>query len=699
MVQGIAFAGLVNELSDARRPALLGALLERQLSGTLLNWMLHLVVLTLLGMRSIADERRSGEWELLITAGVGEPIAVIGKWLAASTMYALLWLPTLSHWAVLALFRVDAGRWDYASLATGYVGAIAVGAALLAWVVAASAVSSSNLAAGGLGFGFVLAVLFVGELSNLAPDVAAAHRQVSRAFEHAGLRSHLARFARGELDLAALEYVAGLAICGLSLAVALACVGRRRRREVVERLLATLLLAAIVVLTGILALRYPFRLDLSADQRNSIDPATRAVVAELPSRATLTIIEPSLGGLESLYAEVARVASRMAQAGPLAVRTVDPLSVPGGLDAAARLAGVEARALAQSGGVVVELGQRRRIVNVLELATFDRTASGAPLVEELSIERSLSGALAELSRRKPLSICASTGHGELSLTVADSAGNDWTTVGNRLRADGITIVEVGPFVGFDACAAVVVAGPTVPWTASEALAVEGYVRGGGGLLVAAAGRPALNGPRLAATGLEGVLAAQGLGLPAAVAVDPSLAVREIPGALLVVSGYSDHEINRGFAAARRTLWFQPRVVSTDRGAVSLISASADSWGERDLEHGPPDRSDADLAGPVSLAALGSTRRVIAIGSAESMSNAVLRGDASAGDLWLVQALKYVAGQAPLNVSVETRAAAQVRLAMTTQERRMVVGLAVVAIPLVWLILGGALVVWRRRSHA
>src|SRR5690606_3116146 len=115
VVQGVAFAGLVGALSDPRRPAPLGALLEGQLAGTLLTWVLSLVVLTLLGMRAIADDKRSGAWELLLTAQVGEGAAVVGKWLAAATIYALLWIPTLVYLGVVALYRVDDGGWDIAS--------------------------------------------------------------------------------------------------------------------------------------------------------------------------------------------------------------------------------------------------------------------------------------------------------------------------------------------------------------------------------------------------------------------------------------------------------------------------------------------------------------------------------------------------------------------------------------------------------
>src|SRR5262249_58988094 len=84
VVQGVAFAGLVGALSDPRRPAPLGALLEGQLSGTLLTWVLELVVLALLGMRAIADDKRSGGWEALLTAGVGEGTPVAGQRLPAA---------------------------------------------------------------------------------------------------------------------------------------------------------------------------------------------------------------------------------------------------------------------------------------------------------------------------------------------------------------------------------------------------------------------------------------------------------------------------------------------------------------------------------------------------------------------------------------------------------------------------------------
>src|SRR5262249_52944128 len=160
-------------------------------------------------------------------------------------------------------------------------------------------------------------------------------------------------------------------------------------------------------------------------------------------------------------------------------------------------------------------------------------------------------------------------------------------------------------------------------------------------VVAASTRPLAEGAS-GATGLEGVLASVGLGLPRAIVVDPTLEVREIPHALLITDGYGNHPIDAGFARARATLWLQPRVVLAGKGTRVLVHASDGSWGGLDLARDPPIRDAEDIAGPVALAALGG-QRVIALGSAASFATGMLDTGASAGDLWLSRAVRYAAG--------------------------------------------------------
>jgi ABC-2 type transport system permease protein len=700
-VQGVAFAGLVGALSDPRRPAPLGALLEGQLAGTLLTWVLQLVVITLLGMRTIADDKRSGAWELLLTAQVGEGAAVVGKWLAAVTIYALLWIPTLAYLIVVAIFRVDPGGWDLASIAVGYAGAIALGAGLLAWAVAGSAATSTSLVAGALAFALLIGMFLVGELPAAFGDASASHPMLSRVAAAISLRGQLTTFARGEIGASGLVFIAGLAVVGLSLATALACAGRRRARELRLRVAGTALLAVIAVLAGVLADRYPLRWDVSAARRNSLDPATRGVLEALPSRATLTIVEPTLAALEPIYAEVGRVADRMAEAGPVDVRHVDPATVPGGLEAAARIAGVAPGDLASNGGVVVELAGKRRVVDRVQLVAIGRDAAGTAAVEQLAIEQALAGALAQLTSSVPVTACVTTGHAELPLEAGPQDA-DWRLVVDRMRGDGIEVEAVSLGAGVPrTCNVLLVPGPTSPLSPGEALGVQAFVQQGGALLVAAASRPITGAQTtLAPTGLEGLLAARGLGVPPAIVVDPSLEVREVRGALLVVDGYAPHEINAGFAQTRATLWFQPRPVLAGAGATPLVTATPASWGERDLLHGPPEKQEDDLAGPSVLAALGSPGHggpVLAVGSAESFSTAVLAGSASASDLWLVNAVRFLAGKPAPRIAIAARAPDQVRLVMTERQRTTVMALSIAGIPLAWIVVGALLLVLRRRG--
>jgi hypothetical protein len=246
------------------------------------------------------------------------------------------------------------------------------------------------------------------------------------------------------------------------------------------------------------------------------------------------------------------------------------------------------------------------------------------------------------------------------------------------------------------CDVLVIAGPTTPLSPEEALAVQDFLHRGRGVFVAAATRP-VPGAQLAATGLEGVLAGDGIGLPLAIIVDPTLSVRELQGSLLVIDGYSAHPIDAGFASVRPTIWFQPRAVIATGGATPLVHASDASWGERDLLH-PPHKDGDDLAGPVPLAVLGAKHKVVAIGSAESMTRPILGGGASAGDLWVARAIRFVAGRPMRRVAVAAHTPDQVRLVMTPSERFSVIAISVAVIPLVWGAIGAALLLvrWRRR---
>jgi hypothetical protein len=106
----------------------------------------------------------------------------------------------------------------------------------------------------------------------------------------------------------------------------------------------------------------------------------------------------------------------------------------------------------------------------------------------------------------------------------------------------------------------------------------------------------------------------------------------------------------------------------------------------------------DLAGPVALAVLAAPpARLIALGSAESFASSLLAGGASAGDLWISRAVRWLVGRPERILAIAGRSPQEVRLVMTEGQRRAVVALCTAGIPLAWLVLGGAFVIWRRRK--
>lgn len=96
-----------------------------------------------LTMRSLAEERRSGSIEALLSAPVRSSSIVLGKYLGILLTYALIWLPTLLY---VALLR-ETGSISPLTLVVNYGGVLLLGASYLAIGVFMSSLARSQLIA------------------------------------------------------------------------------------------------------------------------------------------------------------------------------------------------------------------------------------------------------------------------------------------------------------------------------------------------------------------------------------------------------------------------------------------------------------------------------------------------------------------------------------------------------------------------
>ncbi|HIA27221.1 MAG TPA: hypothetical protein EYN79_03745 [Planctomycetes bacterium] len=133
--------------------------------GSISFWFLMVLIPPLLTMRSFAEERRSGTFEMLVTTGIGDGTLVVAKFLSAWSFFIFLWATLLPLWILVARF----GTLDTGILLTIHLGLLLVGALFCAAGILASSISSSALIAAGVGMVLDLGFFFVNYLRGLFP--------------------------------------------------------------------------------------------------------------------------------------------------------------------------------------------------------------------------------------------------------------------------------------------------------------------------------------------------------------------------------------------------------------------------------------------------------------------------------------------------------------------------------------------------
>jgi ABC-2 type transport system permease protein len=167
-----------------------------------------LLLMPLVSMRLFAEERRSGTIELLLTYPVRDGAVLVGKYLAAFTLYAVMLVGTLAYPAMLAAVA----RVEWASLAAGYTGLVLMGALFLAVGLFASSLTENQIVAAIVTFGILLVLWIVGWVADFVGG------PVGTALTHLSLLEHNDTFAKGVLDTKDIIYFVDLTVLALFLA-------------------------------------------------------------------------------------------------------------------------------------------------------------------------------------------------------------------------------------------------------------------------------------------------------------------------------------------------------------------------------------------------------------------------------------------------------------------------------------------------
>lgn len=196
VANGIAFSMILSILNDPLAPP--GRPLDFFFSGVF-YWIVVISAAPLLTMRLVAEERRSGTIEMLLTAPVTEGQVVTGKYLASLVFYVFLWFPTLTYAGIVAWHS----ELDWGSVAGGYLGVFLVGALFLAVGLFASSLTANQIIAAVVAFAMLLALFCIGFLEFFVNT-----EWLKETFAYLSLIGHMEELSKGIVDTRRLVFYA-----------------------------------------------------------------------------------------------------------------------------------------------------------------------------------------------------------------------------------------------------------------------------------------------------------------------------------------------------------------------------------------------------------------------------------------------------------------------------------------------------------
>ncbi len=168
---------------------------------------LSLVVVPVLTMRLLAEEKRSGTLEMLITLPVRDHEVILGKFLGAWALVLILIAATALFPLMMFTFPWHLGSLDAGPVASGYLGLVLYSAAAVALGLLISALTESQVIAFFVTWILLVILSFMGLLVEGAQT-----SPVRDVISFISFDTRLAPFARGKIVTSDIVYFVSVAV-------------------------------------------------------------------------------------------------------------------------------------------------------------------------------------------------------------------------------------------------------------------------------------------------------------------------------------------------------------------------------------------------------------------------------------------------------------------------------------------------------
>jgi ABC-2 type transport system permease protein len=240
---------------------------------------LFMFLIPAITMRSLAEERKEGTFELLFTRPLKDWEIVLGKYLACVVIILFALLPTLIYYFSVSTLGTPQGNIDTGAVIGSYIGLFLLGAAFAAIGLFASAITKNQIIA------FTVAVLLCFFFYSGFDSLSQLLSLQDLNLQSLGITQHYQSVSRGVLDTRDLFYfilVAG-AFTWLTLFVLI------KQRQKTLRGTIMLGLLAVFITIGILSQYLFTRFDFTTEKRFTISPISRDILNKLPKPVKVTV--------------------------------------------------------------------------------------------------------------------------------------------------------------------------------------------------------------------------------------------------------------------------------------------------------------------------------------------------------------------------------------------------------------------------
>ncbi len=184
---------------------------QASLRGLLTGWMpvVFLIFIPAITMRLLAEEKKSGTIELLVTLPVTDWEIILGKYIASAVLLAVTILLTFTYFISINML----GNPDTGAIAGQYLGLFLLGCTYLAIGLFASAITANQIIA------FLVAIVIMSLFYLSASFTPFFPAPVASVLEFISVDYHFRNMARGVIDSKDLLYYISMIFLFLFLAV------------------------------------------------------------------------------------------------------------------------------------------------------------------------------------------------------------------------------------------------------------------------------------------------------------------------------------------------------------------------------------------------------------------------------------------------------------------------------------------------